>query len=119
VNQFIRIRLMIREGWANRETGKVGAARMQYLQFEMLQNTIENNAKKLTLQMDIHQMEEEPLEALYQTLRGFKGQKPLLFNVYDTDKKIKLTLNSKKQKIAITQELLNVLDEQQWHYKLN
>ena len=69
--------------------------------------------------MDIHQMEEEQLEALYQTLRGFKGQKPLLFNVYDTDKKIKLTLNSKKQKIAITQELLNVLDEQQWHYKLN
>src|SRR6056300_730736 len=41
VNQFIRIRLTVKEGWVNRDTGKVGAPRMQFLQFEMLQNTIE------------------------------------------------------------------------------
>ncbi|MDC0874509.1 DNA polymerase III subunit alpha [Flavobacteriaceae bacterium] len=119
VNQFIRLRLMIREGWTNRETGKVGAPRMQYLHFEMLQNTIENNAKKLTLQLEISKLKNEDVTQLQDELKSFKGDKPLLFNVYDSEKKVKLTLNSKKQKVRITPELLKLLDEKQWHYKLN
>lgn len=119
VNQFIRLRLMIREGWTNRETGKVGAPRMQYLHFEMLQNTVENNAKKLTLQLEISKLKNEDVTQLQDELKSFKGDKPLLFNVYDSEKKVKLTLNSKKQKVRITPELLKLLDEKQWHYKLN
>jgi len=119
VNQFIRIRLMIREGWVNRETGKAGAPRMQYLYFEMLQNTIESNAKKLTLQLDIHQLDQDEIEALQDNLKSFKGDKTLFFNIYDTDKKVKLMLNSKKQKVNITPDLLQFLDEKAWHYKLN
>ena len=119
VNQFIRLRLMIREGWTNRETGKVGAPRMQYLHFEMLQNTVENNAKKLTLQLEISKLKNEDVTQLQDELKSFKGDKPLLFNVYDSEKKVKLTVNSKKQKVRITPELLKLLDEKQWHYKLN
>ena len=119
VNQFVRLRLMIREGWTNRETGKVGAPRMQYLHFEMLQNTVEHNAKKLTLQLEISQLKNESVFELRDELKSFKGDKPLMFNVYDSDKKVKLTLNSKKQKVKITPELLKLLDEKQWHYKLN
>ena len=119
VNQFIRLRLMIREGWTNRETGKVGAPRMQYLHFEMLQNTVENNTKKLTLQLEISKLNNEDVIQLQDELKSFKGDKPLLFNVYDSEKKVKLTLNSKKQKVRITPELLKLLDKKQWHYKLN
>ena len=119
VNQFIRIRLAVREGWLNRETGKSGAPRMQYLNFEMLQNTIETNAKKLTLQLDIHHFTPNQIERLQENLRAYKGDKNLYFNIYDNEKKIKLMLNSKKQKIKITPDLLDFLDEEQWHYKLN
>ena len=119
VNQFIRIRIMIREGWTNRETGKVGAPRMQYLQFEMLQNTVENNAKKLTLQLEISQLEQDKIKQLEDDLRLFKGDHQLIFNVYDSNKKVKLALKSKKQKIKITSELLTLLDKNNWHYKLN
>ena len=119
VNQFIRIRIMIREGWTNRETGKVGAPRMQYLQFEMLQNTVENNAKKLTLQLEISQLEQEKIKQLEDDLRLFKGDNQLIFNVYDSNKKVKLPLKSKKQKIKITSELLTLLDKNNWQYKLN
>ena len=119
VNQFIRIRIMIREGWTNRETGKVGAPRMQYLQFEMLQNTVENNAKKLTLQLEISQLEQDKIKQLEDDLRLFKGDNQLMFNVYDSNKKVKLALKSKKQKIKITSELLTLLDKNNWHYKLN
>ena len=119
VNQFIRIRIMIREGWTNRETGKVGSPRMQYLQFEMLQNTVENNAKKLTLQLEISQLEQGKIKQLEDDLRLFKGDNQLMFNVYDSNKKVKLALKSKKQKIKITSELLTLLDKNNWHYKLN
>jgi DNA polymerase-3 subunit alpha len=119
VNQFIRVRISIREGWTNRETGKVGAPRMQYLQFEMLQNTIETNAKKLTLQLDIHQLKEEQILILQDNLKSYKGDQSLYFSVYDSKKKVKLMLNSKKQKIKITSDLLQYLDQESWHYKLN
>ena len=119
VNQFIRIKLTVRQGWTNAETGKVGAPRMHYLNFEMLQNTIENNAKKITLQLDIKELNEEKIKLLQQHLKSFKGDKPLFFNVYDSEKKVKLTLNSKKQKVKITPDLLQDLESQQWFYKLN
>ncbi|MGB1167247.1 MAG: DNA polymerase III subunit alpha [Flavobacteriaceae bacterium] len=119
VNQFIRMRLAVREGWLNRETGKSGAPRMQYLHFEMLQNTIETNAKKLTLQLDIHKLTSDQIEELQDDLRAFKGDKTLFFNLYDNDKKIKLMLTCKMQKVKITADLLQYLDEKQWHYKLN
>ena len=92
---------------------------MQYLHFEMLQNTIESNAKKLTLQLDIHQLDQDQIEALQDNLKSYKGDKTLSFNIYDTDKKVKLMLNSKKQKVNITPDLLQFLDEKAWHYKLN
>ena len=85
----------------------------------MLQNTIETNAKKLTLQLDIHQLSEEQILNLQENLKVYKGDQSLYFNVYDSNKKVKLTLNSKKQKVKITPDLLDFLDEAQWQYKLN
>ena len=64
-------------------------------------------------------LKNESIFQLRDELKSFKGDKPLMFNVYDSDKKVKLTLNSKKQKVKITPELLKLLDEKQWHYKLN
>ena len=119
VNQFIRIRLSVRQGWVNRESGKVGEPRMQFLHFEMLQNTIESNSKKLTLQLDINQLEENKIEILQDNLSSFKGNQSLFFNVYDSNKKVKLILNSKQKKVKITPDLLHFLDQEQWHFKLN
>ena len=118
-NQFIRVRVIIRQGWTNKDTGKVGSPRVHFLSFEMLQNTIENNSKKLTIQLDIHQLKSEKINALKDHLKSFKGDKPIFFNVYDSEKKVKLTLNSKKIKVKIIPELLNQLEDHDWFYKLN
>jgi DNA polymerase-3 subunit alpha len=85
----------------------------------MLQNTIESNSKKLTLQLDINQLEENKIEILQDNLLSFKGNQSLFFNVYDTNKKVKLILNSKQKKVKITPDLLHFLDQEQWHFKLN
>ncbi|MGB1020347.1 MAG: DNA polymerase III subunit alpha [Flavobacteriaceae bacterium] len=119
VNQFIRIRFMVREGWRDRETGKGGAPRIQYQYFEMLQNTLENNAKKLTLKIDIHQLASDTVKKIDQQIHGFKGDKPLFFNVYDSKKKVKLTLYSRKKKVKIDSNLLQLLEREKWPYHIN
>ena len=45
----------------------------------------------------------------------------LLFNflVYDTQEKIKLSMPSRKQKVKVSQELLNELEAQDVKFKLN
>ena len=118
-NQFIRIRLMIREGWINKESGRIGSPRIQYLNFEMLEKTIENNAKKITLNIDVKHLKIEKIDALKDYLKSYKGDKPLYFNLYDSEKKVKLTMNSRKQKVKITPEFLNELRGQEWVYTLN
>ena len=85
----------------------------------MLENKIENNAKKITLNVDVKKQKKEKIDDLQNYLKSFKGDKPLYFNLYDSEKKVKLTLNSRKQKVKITPEFLNELKEQEWLYKLN
>ena len=85
----------------------------------MLANTIENNAKKITLNIDVKQLKTEKIDDLQNYLKSYKGDKPLYFNLYDSEKKVKLTLNSRKQKVKITSEFLNELKGQEWMYKLN
>jgi DNA polymerase-3 subunit alpha len=56
------------------------------------------------------------LESIF---KSHKGKNSLNFVVYDNDEKIKLNLPSQKVKVNITQELINVLEEQSLVYKLN
>ena len=86
---------------------------------ELLQNTIANNSKKLTFQLDIHQLTDETIHSLEQHLASFKGDKQLFFSVYDAQNELKLSLNSRKQKVRISRELLELLNAENWHYKLN
>ena len=119
INQFIRLKIGIREGWRNQDTGRLGAPRINFLQFEMLHDVIANNSKKLTLQLDIRQLESENIQKLKKELKGFSGDKPLFFDVIDPQKPLKLTLASRKQKVDISPALLSHLDQNQWLYKLN
>jgi len=118
-NQFIRIKINIKEGWRNHETGRLGDPRIQFINFEMLHDVLSKNSKKITLQVDIHQLESKRIKQLKKELRGFRGDKPIFFDVIDPKKQIKLTMASRKQKVNISQELLSLLEENSWHFKLN
>ena len=118
-SEILRIRLTIREGWINKETGKPGEPRIQFLNFELLNGIIETNAKKITLKMDIKNLEEEQIKLLSKKLSKHKGKNPLYFDVYDSEKEIKLSLISEKNKVSITRDLLKTLEENKLHYKLN
>ncbi|MEO1487151.1 MAG: DNA polymerase III subunit alpha [Bacteroidota bacterium] len=119
INSFIHLKAYVKEGWVNRETGKKGDPRIQFNDFKQLQDVMDSYAKKLTIKLDIARLQEKRIQTLKQTLKSHQGDHPLNFVVYEMQDEIKLNLSSRKQKVKINSELLNILEEQEIHYKLN
>lgn len=119
INSFIHVRIMVREGWANKETGAKGEPRVQFLNFLLLHDVMEQFAKKLTLQLELNEISQQSIEVLESIFKSHKGKNTLNFVVYDNEEKIKLNLPSQKVKVNITQELISMLEEQSLVYKLN
>ncbi|NNE77689.1 MAG: DNA polymerase III subunit alpha, partial [Pricia sp.] len=119
VNSFAYLKVFVREGWVNRETGKKGDPRIQYNSFMLLQDVMETYAKKLTIKLNIDELKEEGIHQLKDTLIAHKGNHPLNFVIYEMEEEIKVKLSSRKQKVQISSELLATLEENEVHYKLN
>ena len=118
-NNFVFVKTFVREGWVNKDTGKKSDPRLQFNNFQLLHDVMEQYAKKLSIQIDINDLKEENITALNELLKMHPGNQALNFLVYDTKEKIKLTMPSRKQKVKVCQELLNELEEQHVHFKLN
>jgi DNA polymerase-3 subunit alpha len=119
INSFVHVRIMVREGWANKETGAKGEPRVQFLNFLLLHDVMEQFAKKLTLQLELNEISKHRIEVLESIFKSHQGKNALNFVVYDNEEKIKLNLPSQKVKVNITQELISMLEEQSLVYKLN
>ncbi|WP_299553770.1 DNA polymerase III subunit alpha [Seonamhaeicola sp.] len=119
VNNFVFVKTFVREGWVNKDTGKKSDPRLQFNSFQLLHDVMEQYAKKLSLQLDINDLKEDKILQIQDLLRMHPGNQALNFVVYDTKEKLKLNMPSRKQKVKVCQELLNELEEQHIHYKLN
>tara|TARA_R110002050_G_scaffold94765_2_gene197250 strand:+ start:111168 stop:115556 length:4389 start_codon:yes stop_codon:yes gene_type:complete len=118
-NNFVYVKTFIRDGWVNKDTGKKSDPRMQFNNFQLLHDVMEHYAKKLSIQVDIKDLDEQKIIALKELINMHPGNQMLNFLVYDTKEKIKLSMPSRKQKVKVSQELLNELQEQNVVYKLN
>ncbi len=118
-NSFIYGRVFVKEGWTNRETGKKGDPRLQYNSFQLLHDVMDTHGKKLTLTIPLNDLKEEKINALTDIVKTHKGEKQLFFVVYESEEKIHITMPSRKHKINISKELLDELEKEQLHYKLN
>ena len=119
VNSFVYVRAFVREGWTNRDTGKKGDPRIQFNNFQLLHDVMETYARKLSIQLNIHDLEKDTILKLQDLIRMHEGTKSLNFLVYDNSEKLKLTMPSRIQKVNISQELLNELKGLDVKYKLN
>ncbi|MAB48343.1 MAG: DNA polymerase III subunit alpha [Flavobacteriaceae bacterium] len=119
VNSFVYVRAFVREGWMNRETGQKGDPRIQFNNFQLLHDVMDTYAKKLSIQLNIHDLEKDTITQLQDLIRMHEGNKNLNFLVYDNSEKLKLSMPSRKQKVKISQELLNELKGLDVKYKLN
>ncbi|MFK5983598.1 MAG: DNA polymerase III subunit alpha, partial [Flavobacteriaceae bacterium] len=118
-NSFIFMRALVREGWMNKETQKKGEPRLQFNSMQMLQEVMDSQAKKLTINISIDDLKEEILNELRNIIKDNSGDKHLKIVVYDTEEKVKIEMPSKKFKVAISNKLLKQLEKEQINYKLN
>lgn len=118
-NSFVYVRVSVREGWVNRETGKKSDPRLQFNQFQLLHDVMSNQAKKLTIKIPIDQLHEKRISILEDLFRSHKGDSQLHFTLYDMEEQLKLNMPSRKTKITISKELLDALEEQEVVFKLN
>ena len=118
-NSFLYVKAFIREGFTNRQTGKKSDPRIQFNNFEMLQDVLERYARKLTIQINVNELKGDDIQSLKSILDEHKGDKLLNFVVYEMEDKVKLHMPSRKHKININKDLLSTLQNKAVHYKLN
>jgi DNA polymerase-3 subunit alpha len=118
-NNFVYVRTFIKEGWTNKETGKTGESRIQFSNFQLLHDVMDTYAKKLSIQLNINDLEKEKITALKELVKMHPGKQMLNFVIYDNEENIKLQMPSRKQKVKISQELLDELENNEVFYKLN
>ena len=83
------------------------------LLFSILPNSvsfIKNNSKKLIIKSDLRSVSKESINKVKSILNRYKGDKPVGFDVYYPEEEIKISLNSRKQKVDVCNELLDELD---------
>ena len=119
LNNFLFVRVLVRDGWVNKETGKKGNARIQFNSFQLLHDVLESYAKRLSIQLNISDLDDQMISKIDNLLKGHNGNHNLSFVVYDNDESYKVDFKSRKKKIKISQDLLNELDREKVFYKLN
>ena len=118
-NKILRLRLNVREGWVNKETGRVGDPRIQFLNVELLDGIINSNSKKITLKVDSKSINNDDILKLKSTLTKYKGSSPVYFDIHDSKNEFKLNMISEDTRVNISKELLSSLEEDEFLYKLN
>ena len=119
LNNFIHIKTKIVEGWKNKETGIVGEPRIQYKNFKLLQDVVKSFARKLSIQLNLDDIQQDKIDEIKKLLVKHRGDHNLSFVVYDKKEKMKIDMQTTKHKINISQELLELLDQEKIYYKLN
>ena len=112
LNSFIHIRIKVVKVW------KEGDTRMRFSNISMLQDVLENYAKRISLQFSIYEVNKELIAQLASIIKMHKGKKELDFIIYEMKEQLKLHMPSRKFKVAITNELLQVFKENQWTFIL-
>ena len=80
---------------------------------------MDSYAKKLSIQFNIHDIKEKRIKEIQELLKLHRGNHKLNFVIYDNEEQIKLQMPSRKQKVRISQELLDELENHEVFYKLN
>jgi DNA polymerase III subunit alpha len=85
-NNFTYIKIMVKEGWPDRETGKKGEPRLQFVTVQYLQDVLQNFAKKLILHLNIENIGPQMIEELHTIFKKNKGENQVVFEVMELEK---------------------------------
>jgi DNA polymerase-3 subunit alpha len=84
-NSFTYLKVLVKEGWPNRETGKKGDPRIQFSEFKMLQDVFDNFAKKLCILLDIKDLNKDFIAKLNAIFIANKGNSSVTFDIVELE----------------------------------
>ncbi|MBC7607836.1 MAG: DNA polymerase III subunit alpha [Burkholderiales bacterium] len=87
-NNFTFMKVLVKEGWADKETGKKGEPRLQFIIVQYLQDVLPNFAKKLIIHLNIKDLHTEMITKLSEVFQLNRGDNPVTFEIMEL-KKIK------------------------------
>lgn len=99
-NNFTFIKVMVKEGWPNKETGKKGEPRLQFASLQYLQDVLLDLAKKITIRLDIKDLNKDLISRLNAIFQANKGENQVAFEV--------LELETIRNQVAILPEILKL-----------
>ena len=85
-NQFVFIKIFVKEGWANKETGKKSDPRINFLHMQSLQDVLPDFAKKLTVQLPIEELKEQLISKLNELFSNHQGDLNVTFELLELEK---------------------------------
>jgi len=85
-NNFTFMRVLVKEGWADKETGKKGEPRLQFALVQYLQDVLPTFAKKLIIHFNIKELQTETITRLSELFQLNRGDHQVQFEVLEIEK---------------------------------
>jgi DNA polymerase-3 subunit alpha len=89
-NNFTFMKILVKEGWTNQDTGKKTEPRIQFVLVQYLQDVLETFAKKLIVLLNIKDLEAEFIHKLGHLFYDNKGDNQVSFEIMELEKVKKL-----------------------------
>lgn len=80
------MKVLVKEGWTDRDTGKKGEPRLQFVEVKQLQDVLETFAKKLIVLLNIKDLETDFIHKLSHLFQENKGDNTVSFEVMELEK---------------------------------
>ncbi len=104
-NQFIYFKISVKEGWVNRETGKKSEPRITFQDAKLLADVLPTFAKKIAIQLDIHDVQQHLIQKLNDIFHANKGENQVSFEVMEIER-VKIAPKSTPEVVVPRTELL-------------
>jgi DNA polymerase-3 subunit alpha len=84
-NNFTFMRILVKEGWSDKETGKKGEPRLQFVLIQYLQDVLPTFAKKLIVHLNIKDLQTDLITKLSTVFQSNKGEHSVSFEVMELE----------------------------------
>jgi DNA polymerase-3 subunit alpha len=107
-NNFTYMKVLVKEGWVNQDTGKKSEPRIQFMLVQYLQDVLDDFAKKLIVLLNISDLDPDFIHKLGHLFFENKGDNLVTFEIMELEKVKKIM---EAERIVIEKESDDFIDE--------
>ncbi|MEC4113041.1 DNA polymerase III subunit alpha [Myroides pelagicus] len=85
-NTFVQVKVLVKEGWTNRETGQKGDPRLEFQEMKLLYEVIPTGAKKLVLLLNVNDLTHQMVNGMERIFETYSGDKPVYFDLVELER---------------------------------